>query len=82
MMAISDDSINVEITLDEIKILDNLLRERLYELEENLAEVDSHKYIVLMQLEGKIEGLKNLISNKKNCELAKTKMSNFINTNS
>lgn len=69
MMVIGTDSINVEMTLKELKIISNLIFERLSDMESGLGKADSHKYIGLMQLNGKIDGLKRLIEYKKNSEI-------------
>lgn len=73
MMTIGTDRINTEMMLKELEIISNLIFERLANMESNLGKADSHKYIRLMQLSGKIDGLMRLIKHKKNSknEMAK-----------
>lgn len=65
MMAIGVNEINFDMTLDELKTTAVLLIERLAEMEIDLEKTDSHRYIRLLQLSGKINGLMNLIESKK-----------------
>ena len=65
MMAIGVNEINFDMTLDELKTTAVLLIERLAEMEIDLEKTDSHRYIKLLQLSGKINGLINLIESKK-----------------
>lgn len=63
-MVIGTNEINFDMTLEELKTIEDVVYERVFNMENDLDNVSSHQYIKLRQLLGKMCGLMALVENK------------------
>lgn len=64
MMTVSDKGINTELKYEELRILEALLSERESEMMGDIDNKDRHKFLELLQLKAKINGMTFLVDHE------------------
>lgn len=64
MMTINNKGINTELKYEELRILESLLSERESEMMRDIENKDAHKFLELLQLKAKINGMTFLVDHE------------------